>query len=497
MAYVHSERLSALDASFLAIEDGTSHMHIGAVAIFEAAPLRGVHGGIDFDRVMALMEAGIHRVPRYRQKLAWTPVFGQPVWIDDPHFNLHYHVRHTHLPRPGDARQLKRMAGRLMSQELDRGKPLWEMWVVEGLEGDRFAIVTKAHHCMIDGVGSVELTSSVMRPTPDPDPRLLEPPPRWVPRPAPSLLQLFLDELAHRAATPVRVARLVRDRIAEPLAGLAAAGAAAAGVMEAVGAGLAPASATPFNQPVGPHRRFDWTVSDLLAVRRIRDRFGGTLNDVVLAVLSGALGRFLHRRGIAVDGLDFRAMLPVNVRTAATRQHVGNQVAMIVARLPLAERDARMRLAQVSQETQRAKRSHQALGMQVIEELSDWTSTSLLSQFARLTAMSRPYNLIVTNVPGPPFPVYVAGARMLACYPLVPLFENQTLGVALFSYDGRLHWGFNADWDGLPDLHELVEAVELEMATLRTAADGAEPPAVDGEAEAATGLDRGGEREAS
>jgi diacylglycerol O-acyltransferase len=485
MSYVHSERLSALDASFLAIEDGASHMHIGAVAVFDAAPLRAAHGGIDFDRVMDLMAAGIHRVPRYRQRLAWAPLFGQPVWVDDARFNLHYHVRHTHLPRPGDARQLKRMAGRLMSQELDRGKPLWEMWVVEGLEDDRFAIVTKAHHCMIDGVGSVELTSSVMRPTPDPDPRLHEPPPAWMPRPAPSPLRLFVDELAHRAATPLRIARLVGERVAQPAAGLAAARDAAAGVVEAVGAGLTPASETPFNQPLGPHRRFDWTVADLAGIRRIRDRFGGTLNDVVLAVLSGALGRFLHRRGVDVRGLDFRAMLPVNVRTSETRQQVGNQVAMVVTRLPLEERDARVRLERVSEETRRAKRSHQALGMQVIEELSDWTSTTLLSQFARLTAVSRPYNLVVTNVPGPPFPVYVEGARMLACYPLVPLFQNQTLGVALFSYDGRLHWGFNADWDALPDVHELVEAVDVEMAGLHAAALAGVPAAPAGELPAA------------
>src|SRR5512134_242786 len=190
MAYSHFERLSALDDSFLEIEDGTTHMHIGAVAVFEGGPLLTAEGGIDIDRVRAMMESGIHRIPRYRQRLIWTPVFGQPVWVDDPRFNLAYHVRHTHLPKPGDDRLLKRLAGRLMSQQLDRGKPLWEMWIVEGLEGDRFAIVTKAHHCMIDGVGSVELTGSVMRPTPDEDPRLAEPPPRWMPRPAPSPREL-------------------------------------------------------------------------------------------------------------------------------------------------------------------------------------------------------------------------------------------------------------------------------------------------------------------
>ncbi|HXJ34359.1 MAG TPA: wax ester/triacylglycerol synthase family O-acyltransferase [Candidatus Eisenbacteria bacterium] len=468
MAYVHAERLTALDQSFLAIEDATSHMHIGAVAIFEAAPLRNAAGGIDVDRIRTLMEAGIHRIPRYRQRLVYSPVFRHPVWVDDTRFNLAYHLRHTHLPRPGDERLLKRLAGRLMSQQLDRGKPLWEMWVVEGLEGDRFAIVTKVHHCMIDGVGSVELTGSVMRPTPDEDPRLAEPPPRWIPRPAPGPAQLFFNELCHRAAAPSAIARTIREAAQAPGALLRRASAGASGVFEAVSAGFRASSPTPLNVEIGPHRRFDWAATDLGAIREVKGRLGGTVNDVVLAVLSGALARFLYRRGVDPASLDFRAMLPVNVRAAG--EHMGNRVAMIVARLPLAARDPRERLARVVAETTRAKGSHQALGMQVLEELSDRTFTTLFTEFARLAAMAQPYNIVVTNVPGPSFPVYVCGARMLACYPVVPLFQGQGLGVALFSYDGRVHWGFNADWDVLPDLHDVVDAVEQEVAALCDAA---------------------------
>src|SRR5689334_19459358 len=189
MDYTHAERLSALDQSFLALEDAHTHMHIGAVAVFEAGPLKSKSGGVDIDRIARLMEAGIHRIPRY---------------------HLAYHLRHTQLPRPGDERLLKRLAGRLMSQQLDRSKPLWEMWIVEGLEGDRCAMITKAHHCMIDGVGSVELTGSVMRPTPDEDPRLAEPPPRWMPRPAPTPRELWLREVRHRATAPLDFARVVR-----------------------------------------------------------------------------------------------------------------------------------------------------------------------------------------------------------------------------------------------------------------------------------------------
>jgi len=464
MAYSFFERLSALDDSFLEIEDGASHMHIAAVGIFEGGPLTTADGGVDIERVWALMAAGIHRVPRYRQRLAHTPVFGQPVWVDDDRFNLAYHVRHTHLPMPGDERQLKRLVGRLMSQELDRKKPLWEMWVVEGLDGGRFAIVTKLHHCMIDGVGSVALAGSIMRPTPEIDPALGEPPPRWMPRPLPSPLELFTAELAHRARAPLAVAGALGRMAGSPRATLATARDVGTGLGQALGAGLTSASATPLNVVVGPHRRFDWTSVDLAALKDARARSGATVNDVVLSVLAGALARFFRRRGIEAADLDFRVMLPVNVRDPATRDDVGNRVAMIVVPLPLGERDPLRRLERVAAETRRAKGSRQSSGMQAIESFSDATFTSLMTQFARLTTLSRPYNLVVTNVPGPPIAVYVAGARMAACYPVVPLFANQALGVALFSYDGRLHFGFNADWDALPDLHDLVAAVDSELA---------------------------------
>jgi diacylglycerol O-acyltransferase len=467
MAYAHFDRLSALDDSFLELEDGVTHMHIGAVAVFEGGQLATTTGGVDIERVRALMEAGIHRIPRYRQRIESTPAFGQPVWVDDASFNLAYHVRHTHLPKPGDDRQLKRLVGRVMSQELDRGKPLWEMWVVEGMENGAFAIITKAHHCMIDGVGSVELTGSVMRPTPDPDPALAEPPPRWFPRPAPTPLELFAAELQHRMAAPFKACGAIKRALTDPAAALTAARDMTAGVVEALGAGLNPASATPLNVAISPHRRFDWTVIELDALKAARTRYGGTVNDVVLSTVAGALARFLRRRGGEVDGLDFRVMVPVNVRDAGTRRDVGNRVAMIVVKLPLEERDPVRRLERTVEETRRAKRSGQARGMQSIEQLSDATFTTLMSQFARFTAITRPYNLVVTNVPGPSFPVYVGGARMTACYPLVPLFANQALGIALFSYDGRLYWGFNADWDAVPDLHDFVSAVDHELAIVR------------------------------
>jgi len=467
MAYSYFERLSALDNSFLAIEDGISHMHIGAVAIFEGGVFTTADGGVDIERVRQMIRTDLHRIPRYRQRLRRTPLFDQPVWVDDDRFNLAYHVRHTHLPKPGDDRQLKRLAARVMSQELDRGKPLWEMWVVEGLSEGRFAIITKAHHCMIDGVGSVHLTGSMMRATPDVDPRFDEEPPRWMPRPAPSPTELLLAELGHRTTMPWKAFVAAGRAALRPWAALAGVREVAGDLAESLGAGLSSASPTPFNVEIGPHRRFDWTVADLNALKAVRKRYEGTVNDVVLSILAGALGTFLRRRGTDPSHLDFRVMVPVNVRDDATRQDLGNRVAMMVVKLPVGERDPAQRLQRTIEETRRVKQSRQAAGVRLIETFSDAAAPALMVQFARVTTMARPFNLVTTNVPGPPIPVYVAGARMLACFPLVPLYANQALGVALFSYDGRLHWGFNADWDALPDLHDLVRTVEHEIVAMQ------------------------------
>jgi diacylglycerol O-acyltransferase / wax synthase len=469
MASSYSERLSALDATFLKVEDHNAHMHVGAVSLFDAAPLTRPDGVIDSERIRRLIEVVLHRFPRYRQRLAWTPLFRHPVWVDDAAFNLNYHVRHVSLPKPGEERLLKRLAGRIMSQQLDRGKPLWELWIVEGVEGGRVALITKAHHCMIDGVGSVELTGAFMRATPDLQ-RALDDPPRWVARPAPTPFELLMSELQRRAAEPLAGFGAARRALSDPGGTLRAVRDALAGIGEALGAGMQPASPTALNLDIGPHRRLDWLEMDLAAIKEIKTRLGGTVNDVVLAIVSGALGRFLHGRGEEVAQLDFRAMIPVNVRTETERESLGNRVSMMVARLPLEERDPRRRLQRVIEATGALKRSKQALGVKTLEEVSDWTVTSLFTTFARLSTMSRPYNVVVTNVPGPQFSTYFLGAETRAVYPVVPLNRNQALGIALFSYNGKLFWGFNADWDALPDLHELVDATGRELELIRDAA---------------------------
>jgi WS/DGAT/MGAT family acyltransferase len=318
----------------------------------------------------------------------------------------------------------------------------------------------------------------MLRPTPEVrDP--VDPPPRWVPRPVPSPLALVAAELAHRVAAPVRALASAALAMTRPWEALNELRDMTASVAATLGTGFHSASPTPLNTDIGPHRRFDWTVADLEALKAVRTRHGGTVNDVVLAVLAGAMRTFLHHRGLDPNALDFRVMVPVNVRDAHSRDHVGNRVAMMVVRLPLGERDPMQRLQRTVAETARVKRSRQAAGMQMIESLSDATFPALMVQFASLTALARPYNVVTTNVPGPPIPVYVAGARLLACYPLVPLFANQALGVALFSYAGTLHWGFNADWDALPDLHELVQAVEREIAVLTEGAPAEAQPIAD------------------
>jgi diacylglycerol O-acyltransferase len=461
-------RLSALDATFLDVETESAHMHVGAVSIFDAAPLRDDTGRIDIHKIERLIERTFRRFPRYRQKLAWIPFFGHPVWVDDERFNLHYHVRHTALPSPGDERQLKRLAGRILSQQLDRGKPLWEMCVVEGLEHDRIAIISKAHHCMIDGIGGVELIGTTMGTSP----REIEEDeaPAWHPRPRPTARQLLVDELLRLASEPAIAARTALDAVWHPLATAKAAREGATGIVQAMSAGIRGASETPLNVDIGPHRKFDWTSLGLADLKEIRSELGGTLNDVVLTIAAGAIGRFLAQRGVDLKDLDFRAMVPVNFRSAEEHGALGNRITMVVAHLPVAESDAVARLERVQQETSRLKRSNEASGVKVLELLSEATTYGLFAAFAKLSSLSRAYNVVVTNVPGPQFETFLMRSPMREVYPLVPLNRNQALGIAVFSYFGRLFWGFNADFDEVPDLHEIVFAVQDEFQALRQAA---------------------------
>ena len=475
MAEAAYDRLSAQDATFLDLETPNLHQHIAAVLVLEAGPLRGPEGGIDVERIRGFIASRLHRLPRYRQRLARIPLERHPVWVDDPHFALGYHVRHTALPRPGDARQLKRLAGRIVSQQLDRDRPLWELWVVEGLEGgERFAIVQKVHHCMIDGVSGVDLMMLLMGASPE---ARFESAPPWEPRAVPGPADLLAAEAGRRLGGVFDALRGAPRALQDPMGLAERVQEGARAVVETLGAGLRSASDTPLNQPIGPHRRFDWLDMDLEEVKRVKNALGGTVNDVVLATVAGALRRLLALRRVVPEGLLIRANVPVSLRTRDQRGALGNRIALLMAELPVCEPDAQTRFSHVCATMGRLKESRQAMGAEVLAAVSEWTSATLLSLAVRVAARGRPYNLVVTNVPGPQLPLYLLESRMEACYPVVNLLPCQALGVALFSYAGRLSWGFTADWDLVPDLHEFVRAIRESFAELRAVASLAAEPA--------------------
>jgi len=468
MAYTHYDRLSALDAAFLDMETAEVHMHVGAVAIFDGEGLLGPDGGLDIERVRAAADPILRASPRFRQRLEHVPLLGHPVWVDDDRFNPLYHLRHTALPAPGDERQLQRLAGRIFSQQLDRGKPLWEMWFVEGLEGGRFAAISKIHHCMVDGISGIDLLQALVADGEGAERRPRER--RWLPRPRPLGARLLAEELTRRASAPWRAAGELAEAARHPGVAWSAVREVTSGLADATRAVLHPATPTPLNSDIGPYRRFDWARTPLDGVKEVRRRLGGTVNDVVLAAVAGALRRYLRSRGVAVRGLDFRVLVPVNVRAPDERGELGNRVAFVVAPLPLAESSPTRRLLRIAETTAALKRGGQRRGTELLEKLGDWTFPSLVSRYARLGAATGAFNLVVTNVPGLPRSARLLGARLLELYPLVPLYTRQALGIALVSYDGTLHWGFHGDWEALPDLHDLVEDVKAELEVLQKAA---------------------------
>ena len=473
MAQTFYEPLSYLDSSFLALETRTTHMHVASVVIFESGPLNKPDGGIDIQRVRDHIESKLQYIPRYRQRLSYVPYNRAPVWIDDDAFNFEYHVRHTSLPRPGSDEQLKALAGRIVSQQLDRSKPLWELWIVEGLEGGRFAMVAKIHHCMIDGISGVDLTTILLNVVPSEE---LEDKADWTPRPAPTRAELIVSEVARTARKRIDEVTSVREVAksgAEMIGTTAAKLNAAANSLRS--GWLSQAANTPLNTSVGPNRRFDWTEMPLPEVKRIKDVLGGTVNDVVLAITAGAIRHFLEvERGFSTEGIEFRAMAPVSVRRPGQKGSLGNQVAMWLVQLPVGEADPVKRLQAIAAETTHLKKSNQALGAATLVDLSSGTPLPLLSIANRLASSSiRPFNMTVTNVPGPQFPMYLIGSKMLANYPIVPLWAQHGVGIALFSYDGRLLWGVHADYNALPDSDAFVESIHHSLKLLSNAADAA------------------------
>jgi WS/DGAT/MGAT family acyltransferase len=461
------DRLTGLDSSFLHLEDGATHMHVAGAAILEGrAPA--------YDELIEHIVSRLHLVPRYRQRLAFVP-FGQgrPVWVDDPHFNVAFHVRHTALPSPGGDAQLKRLCGRIFSQALDRSRPLWELWLVEGLADDRFALLSKTHHALVDGISGVDIATVLFDTSPDP--AGIAPERQRAPRPLPTDAQLLADALLERATAPAEIARSVRAALRGPRQVAAKLGAAAYGLGAVARAGLRSAPSSPLNVRIGPHRRFTWVRGDLQQFKVVKNALGGTVNDVVLAAVAGALGRYLHRRDEPIDDTVLRAMVPVSVRADVERGALGNRVAAMWAGLPIGETDPITRLEMISGEMSGVKESGQAIGAQVLTELTGFAPPTIMAQAARLSARQRMFNLVVTNVPGPQFPLYMLGRRLREMFPMVPLAGNQALGIAIMSYDGQLNFGLNADYDALGDVELLAQDLTDAIAELLQAAGAVTP----------------------
>ncbi|HYH53835.1 MAG TPA: wax ester/triacylglycerol synthase family O-acyltransferase [Solirubrobacterales bacterium] len=458
----HLDRLTAVDASFLTNESSSSHMHIGAILIFEGPPPRYVD-------LVEHVRKRLPLVPRFRQKLVVPPLeAGRPLWADDVNFNLTYHIRHTALPEPGGEAQLKRLAGRVFSQQLDRSKPLWEMWLAQNLERDRFAILTKTHHAMVDGISGVDIGTVLFDLERDANP--LEVEDDWVPQPEPGTTELVARGIADAVATPIKLAERAVDVVRNPETTARKLVEGLEGVGEIVSAFADPAPDVPLNDEIGPHRRYVWARSELTAFKEIKDNLGGTVNDVVLAVITGALRKWLHGRGIRTEGLELRALVPVSVRAEDERGELGNRIALMRGPLPVYIEDPVRRLRTVSDAMAGLKRSKQALGAEVISRFNDFAPPTILAQAARINFSTRLFNLIVTNVPGPQMPLYVLGKELEEVFPVAFLPQNHALAVAIMSYNGKVGFGLLADYDSMEDIEVVSNGLNESLAELEAAA---------------------------
>lgn len=465
MAQAHGDRLSAVDASFLAQERANSHMHIGAVLLLEGpAP--------SYEDFLNHIRSRLHLVPRYRHKLAFPPVeTGRPIWIDDTSFNLEYHVRHTALPSPGSEEQLRALAARVHSQRLDRAKPLWELWLVQGLEGGRFALISKSHHALVDGVSGVDLMTVLFDLTPVPQvaPHEGEP---WTAQPEPNAVQLAARGVKGLLKLPLDLAGGALAVATHPGSSLDQVKEALEGIGEVAWAGLNPAPDTPLNIPIGPHRRLGFVRNDLDDFKLVKNTLGGTVNDVVLSVVAGGLRTWLRARGVRTEGLELRALVPVSVRTKDDDGQLGNRIVVMRGPLPVYVEDPVARLRVVRQAMDGLKESKQAVGAAAISGLEALAPPTILAQASRLQFSTRLFNLLVTNVPGPQFPLYILGRELQDTYPIAFLPDNQSLAIAIMSYNGGMDFGLLGDYDNLTDIEDLAQALRDALAELVTAAGG-------------------------
>jgi diacylglycerol O-acyltransferase len=452
------DRMNPLDASFLYLENGITHMHIGSCAVFEGPPP-------DYDDLVALFAGKLPLVPRYRQRVRFVPMdLGRPVWVDDPHFNLEYHIRHSALPAPGSEEDLRRLMGRLMSQELDRHRPLWEAWVVEGLDGDRWALISKLHHCMVDGVAGVDLISLVLDHDRQPSPPIAD---DWDPEEEPSSSRLAADALMNLATSPREQLRAARTAIRGPQRTLRHLGDIVTG-LRAYGSALRPTPPTSLDGSIGPHRRWTFARAELDDVRAIRHEFGGTVNDVILAAVTSGFRDLILAREEIPDEVALRTLIPVSVREETAHDVYDNRVSAIFFDLPVHLDDPLERLAAVRTEMTRLKQSHEADAGKALTALAGAVPVPLTARALRLMARlpQRNMNTVVTNVPGPTSPLYAAGREMLDYLPFVPLGTGVRIGVAILSYNGRLSFGITGDFDTAPDIDVIAHGIQTAIVTL-------------------------------
>jgi WS/DGAT/MGAT family acyltransferase len=453
-------RLTPLDATFLSLEDGTTaHMHIAGICLFEGpAPA--------YSELIAAVERRLHLVPRYRQRLNFAP-FGlnHPEWVDDPFFTLDYHVRLTALPRPGTEEQLKKLAGRILSQRLDRERPLWEMWLIEKIEGDRWALISKSHHALVDGISGVDIGTVLFDLERTPADKGSRPHP-WHAEPLPSTAGSVVRAVTDRVSAQALAGRTAAELIRRPDELRAAIANAAGAVLSSV----RPGPPSIYNVHIGPHRRFTWVRSSLADVKAIKNALGGTVNDVVLTAVGGAVGRHMRRRGERVGGVELVAMVPVSVRAEVERGALGNRVSSYFAPLPVGVTDPVKRLRRVSGAMRGLKESGNAVGAEILTQLGGLAPVTILDQASRLVAGSRVFNLTITNVPGPQLPLYMAGRQLLDVFPMVPLAPDHALGIAIISYNGTLDFGLVGDYDAMADVEDLAVDLAESLEELAVAA---------------------------
>jgi diacylglycerol O-acyltransferase / wax synthase len=445
-----AERLSGMDASFLYLETPGVHMHVGGLAILD--PSVRADGRLRFEDLEQLVAERIHMVPRFRQRVLFPPLpVGKPAWVDDDRFDLSFHLRRAALPPPGGRKELADLVGRVMSRPLDRSRPLWELYLIEGLEDGHVAGLAKSHHALIDGISGMDLASVLFDFTPDPQ-RLVPPP--WHPEPLPAPGELLVRSVTDQVAHPLRtigegVMRLRRA----PEDAFEITRRTFAGLSSLVSAGRT--SEGPFNVPVGPNRRFAMAEVSVDDAKAVKNALGGTVNDVVLTTVAGALYRFLRRRREKTTGRTLRALVPVSIRDRSQRMALGNQVSMFFVDLPVGRLGPARRLRLVTEATRELKYRHQAVAASALIGLGTWAPPTLHALSARLVARQRVANLVVSNVPGPQVPLYLAGARQVATYPVMPLGPTLALSIAVTSLSGVMGFGLTADWDAVPDLEEL------------------------------------------